>query len=113
MSIIRYYQLSELPYFLALPVRTKPSVELTNQLFLLAPGFNLLTTNVPHHIETSQLICCKSIDRFLYDGQHWSFMGEVALMAFRCSFKSSEKSHRTFMLVAQMVSYFTTCRLAS
>ena len=37
---------------------------------------NPLTTNVPHHIETSQLILhCKSIDWFLYDGEHWSLMG--------------------------------------
>ena len=37
---------------------------------------NPLTINVPH-IETGQLICidCKSIDWFLYDEEHWSFMG--------------------------------------
>ena len=33
---------------------------------------NSLTTNVPHYIETSQLICrAKSINWFLYDGEHW------------------------------------------
>ena len=39
--------------------------------------FNLLTTSVDHHIETSQLICIKSIDWFLYDGQHWSLMVSI------------------------------------
>ena len=29
-------------------------------------------TNVPNHIGTSQLIC---IDCFLFDGEHWSLMG--------------------------------------
>ena len=33
---------------------------------------NSLTTNVSHYIETSQLICiAKSINWFLYDGEHW------------------------------------------
>ena len=31
---------------------------------------NPLTTNVPHDIKTS-----KSIDWFLYDGEHWSLTG--------------------------------------
>ena len=30
---------------------------------------NPLTTNVPHHMETSQLICNEN------DGKHWSLMG--------------------------------------
>ena len=37
-------------------------------------SLNPLTTNFPHHIEPSQLIC-KSIDWFLYDVEHWSLMG--------------------------------------
>ena len=42
-------------------------------LVLTASKYTLypLTTNVPHHIETSQLICiAKSTDWFLYDGEH-------------------------------------------
>ena len=35
--------------------------------------FNLLTTNAPHLIETN--LQCKSINWFLYDGEHWSLMG--------------------------------------
>ena len=31
---------------------------------------NPLTTNVPYHIETSQLIC----GRFIYDENYWSLM---------------------------------------
>ena len=33
---------------------------------------NPLTTSVPHHIETSRLIC----DWFLYDGEHCLLMGK-------------------------------------
>ena len=36
---------------------------------------NPLTTSVPHRTETSLL--CKSIDWFLYDGEHWSLMGQA------------------------------------
>ena len=37
---------------------------------------NPLTTDIPHHIETSQLICiANQVTSFLYDGEHWSLMG--------------------------------------
>ena len=36
--------------------------------------FNPLTTNVPHHLETSQLIWLQYDNWFLYDGKHWSLM---------------------------------------
>ena len=45
---------------------------------------NLLTSNVPLHIETSQLIC-ESIDWFLYDGEHWPFANGLILLHFRLS----------------------------
>ena len=43
----------------------------------LLAEINPLTTNVPHHIETSRLICSANqlTDWFLYDGEHWSLMG--------------------------------------
>ena len=38
-------------------------------------SFNPLTTNALHHVETGGLIFfCKSIDLFLYEGEHWSLM---------------------------------------
>ena len=43
-------------------------------------SINPLTTNVPHHIETSQMsddLYCKSVDWFLYDGEHWLLMCEL------------------------------------
>ena len=39
----------------------------------LLNNLNPLTTIVPHHIVTSQLIC--AIDWFLYADEHWSLMG--------------------------------------
>ena len=37
---------------------------------------NLSTTNVPHHIETTQLICSISqLTGFHMMGEHWSLMG--------------------------------------
>ena len=35
---------------------------------------NSLTTNVSHHINQSTDVQCKSIDWFLYDGEHWPLM---------------------------------------
>ena len=50
--------------------------ESSTHKIVLQPGhFNPLTTNLPNHIDTSQLICSKSIDWLLYDGEHWSLMG--------------------------------------
>ena len=37
--------------------------------------FNPLTTNVPPHIETNQLICNTDQLTGFYDGEHWSLMG--------------------------------------
>ena len=36
----------------------------------IMPFLNPLTINIPHHIETSQVICSA-----LYDGEQWLLMG--------------------------------------
>ena len=42
--------------------------------FIINVELNPLTANVPHHVETSQVICNAS-QWFLCDGELWSLMG--------------------------------------
>ena len=42
-----------------------------SMFFMLRVHINPLTTNVPHHTETIQLICiANQLTGFLYDGEH-------------------------------------------